>query len=705
MADEEKTLDVILKYGVDSGSVGQAQTSVDKVTASLRTQTQELRTQRMALREMSQVFSLIGLAGAAVWVPAIKAANDYLKATGQNEEASRRWTTATQGIKDATIDIGRVVVNDLLPAYEKAAQLAERFAAWAEKNPKAVGAALNIAGALVAIAAAGKVFVEVDRAIVDIQLVAATLMSKAAKDQLIAAGMMDAGGKLQMGAIVGTVAAFTGAVMVFVGSLLAGALVAKTAFDKLMGTSETWGDIANTFRQAILSMVGAALDAYKVLHIISNKQASDIWAALMPNADLNKGVFGGGGGGTTGGGKPAWYDQGLTEYENYQKSLVTNQKTYDDAMAANDKDANQQILDLDASFQKSRTISDRDFNQSEQQGLDDFNESQTKSVENFQRSEAQSRDAYYKSRLDASQSYSQAAYQAEQAHQIEMLRLSEDHNDKMVDLTASRDGLGMIREMRSYEKSRSRAEQDYNLASTKRNQDYAKQISDMETNFKEQDALRWDDFYRTYQEAQDNYNKQDARRKAAYAQQKADEDQNLIDQKNQIIKNHNDKMDLLWTNLQDENDLVTKSFNERLAVMDGYLGQSGKALAAQEAIYKTSYSLLVGQLGQYGTTTPLKLRDTGGYAMPGSFENRSGQPEWVMSPNTTKYAESIVGGHLTQQNLIAAMIQGRSSAVANSSVYNDKRTMNLSGMTAQDRLIIRDEINRAVNTKLKEELA
>jgi hypothetical protein len=76
--------------------------------------------------------------------------------------------------------------------------------------------------------------------------------------------------------------------------------------------------------------------------------------------------------------------------------------------------------------------------------------------------------------------------------------------------------------------------------------------------------------------------------------------------------------------------------------------------------------------------------------------------EYVMDAPTTKYAQSIVGGRLTQQNLIAAMISGRSGG-ASSSIYQDSRSVNVSGLTAQDRLVVRDLVNRGVSDWAKAE--
>ena len=182
MTDSERTLDIILKYGTDANSLGNARQGVDGVTNSLRQQEQQLRRNRMEIRELSQVFSLIGIAGAALYAPAIAASQKYIATYAQTELASRKWLAAQKSIEDSTVKIGRVVTEDLLPAYEALAKTAERFAAWAEKNPEAMKTAVNIAGGLVLVGATGSILMQVARGVVDIQLIAATLMNKAAME-------------------------------------------------------------------------------------------------------------------------------------------------------------------------------------------------------------------------------------------------------------------------------------------------------------------------------------------------------------------------------------------------------------------------------------------------------------------------------------------------------------------------------------------
>jgi hypothetical protein len=658
MTDGEKTLDIILRYGVDGASLGQTQAGVSGVTKSLEAQEAQLRKNRMVLRELSQVFTMIGVAGAAVWVPAIAAANEYVKTAGRTEQASGRWLYAQKEIGDATVRIGRVVVTDLLPGFEKAAQIAEKFAAWVEKNPKAVGAALSIAGGLVAVAAAGKIFTEVDRAIVDIQLIAATMMKKAADEQLAAATYGSTGG------LIGPAAAKAAPAISAGGGLIAGLLgvgAGVAGYDVIAG-------LLGLPTAGTIGKETAAVAAYYIGNMFKNVPGQAhpgdyLFNQIAGNngqSSSPSGVF------KSGTGKDSFQktDEALMgDYIAYQKGLATAQKTYDDAIKAEDAATKAQLLQLQDNY--SLTI--------------------TNQIRDFSLSESRTEQDYYAQRLKSARDNGQQAYKAEQDHQIAIRRLTEDHHDTMLDLTAARDGLGMIREMRSYEKTRTRAEQDYSLAESRRSQDYSTQLVDMENNFALQRSRRWEDMnQRLTDEAAANA-----------AQIKAIEDADK------------DKKAALLLSLQTETSMVVQAFGDREAALGHIIDGAGRASVAMLKYYNGAFNAYLAAFGaaKAFADNSVYKKDTGGYAGPGVFANMSGRNEWVLDPSTTKYAEQIVGGRLTQQNLIAAMISGRGgSGGGGGTTYNDRRTQNLSGMTAQDRLLIKDMIKRGVNDKFEAEL-
>ena len=635
MTDSERTLDIILKYGTDANSLGNARQGVDGVTNSLRQQEQQLRRNRMEIRELSQVFSLIGIAGAALYAPAIAASQKYIATYAQTELASRKWLAAQKSIEDSTVKIGRVVTEDLLPAYEALAKTAERFAAWAEKNPEAMKTAVNIAGGLVLVGATGSILMQVARGVVDIQLIAATLMNKAADKQLVAATSYGIGGAAPISALTTSAAILEVATPLVIGVIAA---LAIKAIDKQLGVEpgksyyQSRADSAAAWEASHGGSMGV-----NTTPLVTGRNN------LMYGTPGNNAALTGGGG--VGVPTKNWTqsDALLSSYIDYQTSMKAAQASYEANSLQMQNDYNAASSDL---YSKYKT--------------------------NDARAEAD----YYQARLDAAATYGTEVLRAEQDHQISMRRLYEDHASTMQDLTASRDGLGMIREMRKYEKERNRAEEDYNIAASRRNQDYGRQMSDMAAAYKKQRDQRLEDYELAAKDLAD----QNKKKQAALAE-----------------------------SLKTENDIIEKAFGARQAALGIIITDAGTAALAMITAYrsqlnaflKATYASMMGG-NYYGSKN--NIRDSGGYMYPGMYQNASGANEWALDPRTTKYAESIVGGRLTQQNLIAAMMSGRGGGGGNSRTFNDQRTQNVSGLSSADRLWVRDVMKQTVNAKFAEEL-
>ena len=155
-------------------------------------------------------------------------------------------------------------------------------------------------------------------------------------------------------------------------------------------------------------------------------------------------------------------------------------------------------------------------------------------------------------------------------------------------------------------------------------------------------------------------------------------------------------MTQLETNLELQNEAEQIAFREN---MDALLNI---ATAAEIAMLQ-NYNAFLASLGVNITGAP--THDAGGYFMPGMARNASGQAEWVLNPATTRYAENIVGGRLTQQNLIASMVSGRSGGYNGGSSYRAGDTYNMSGLTAQDRLLVRGMLSQALQEFKQRELS
>jgi hypothetical protein len=658
MADSEKTLDIILKYGLDSSALQQTTAGVNSTTTALANQEQQLRRNRTELRELGQVFTAIGLAGAAIYVPAIAASQEYLKSAEQNEALSRQWLADTDKIKQSTIDIGRVVTEGLLPGYNDIAGIARSGANFAQQNPGVIQAAVTIGGALVAIGAGGKIFVEVSRAVTDIQLIVNGGMLAAAKIQAGAASTMLAAANIQAGGaaagdvgeaavvgaggtagLAGLAAAGTAAILP-IAAVTAGVVILANAAKQVDAHSQAFANIDNFINGLIdpthpkvgpnTSSATTGANNSGALPNVENTEAIRYYANLNQPKAPDMGALT----------QAQINTQGLADYKSEQDALAAAQKTYDtDSIAENKRYYDTQASEL-AAHNLTDLQDEQDFETQKAQKIRDFNQSELDQLQTYQNS---------------------------------MADLSQSHQDRLRDLTKNHDVLGIESENTSYSEQKAQKERDFNEADQARRTAFSQQQSD----------------------EQKNYDLSKKRRDDAFdLQQKQEADQ------------HTAAMQTLKQNLADQRQLEINAFQSQ---MNALLGISN---VTQAALIK-GFDQFMSEMGYsgYGQTPPgggsknpvSQPQAAGGYAYPGHYYQRGEQGvEYVMDAPTTKYAQSIVGGRLTQQNLIAAMISGRSGG-ASSSIYQDSRSVNVSGLTAQDRLVVRDLVNRGVSDWAKAE--
>lgn len=83
-----------------------------------------------------------------------------------------------------------------------------------------------------------------------------------------------------------------------------------------------------------------------------------------------------------------------------------------------------------------------------------------------------------------------------------------------------------------------------------------------------------------------------------------------------------------------------------------------------------------------------QVRDSGGYVGKGLWANK-GAPEFVLSNNTTRAAESVVGGGLTQARLLQALAGGGSKRVS----YHDARRFDSMPSASARRMMTNEMMN------------
>jgi hypothetical protein len=385
---------------------------------------------------------------------------------------------------------------------------------------------------------------------------------------------------------------------------------------------------------------------------------------------------------------------GFEEFTTEQlKAYLAYLKTDQDAAQAYQKkktnlisNANQANLEAEKAFQKQRSDLISNASQAAQREAEDFNRKRSQTLRDFYQSEQQTEADYYANRMKITRDSSLAAARAEEDHQRELRNLASDHADRMNDLAASRDALGMVREMRSAEKERRNAEQTYQTEVRRKNEDLANTLADNEAQFATQREQRFSQF-------QQQLADEDEQRKVDAQRRKDDFDQQLLELDNQHKIEAQKRSDDLNKQLRDLADQFNQDRNQRRQAFQLQLQDTADALS-QERTLKAEYS--AAMLADLRNIYNQALADTGGSSPPpkdigGYTANavyRMHNHEFVMTDKTTSVVEALAGGALDQDKLLSLLAGGTGGR--GQVQYNDNRRIE-SRLSSEDRRLINQD--------------
>lgn len=394
---------------------------------------------------LNYVAMRIGAIGAAITGPMLLAANKYVQVAGQSEQASRRWIAATKSLEDSTVRVGRVVVDQALPYLEKAADIAEQLAKYAEEHPDVIKAGLSIGGNMVVLGGIGTILANV---VGSVGALAKVL-------QMVGVGGTAAGGAAAGGGLLSTLGIGAG--------VLGSAYGINELAQKFLGPK--WGKVVATILTA--GTAGIFQGAQSML------SESGITGALS-SPGTNRAA-------TT----PAVTGPTTSQMKAYLSYRENEQRA-------------------ETTYQQQRAKLTTDFYRQEAEQQEEYQRNRVRALAEFARNEARAEQDYYRNRAALAKRHGREEEQAEREHQKNIRRMAEDHSDRMLDLADERDALGMWKEMQSYEKERRRAEEDYRDQASLRDQQYADEIADMEAQYVLEKQRRAEEFaLRQKQEAED----------------------------------------------------------------------------------------------------------------------------------------------------------------------------------------------------------
>jgi hypothetical protein len=575
------------------------------------------------------------LAGGGLLGGALALASKYVADAEQATAVTVRWKAASEDLKDSQSRIGAVLAEQSLPLLEKAAELADKATDFIEGHPDIVSAALNAGKILVTLGIAGTLVSKGIKLVADVkylatipaQLAAAKLQDEAATKQLAAAQLRlkDIGGALPGASKVPS--------LLNLGPLAA-ILAGGAGFTALGRGAANFGAKQFGFE----SPEDFWKQTFEALGLV--KTASDAASTSLGKvaADLGSVKF------------SPQFDQILKAYEDYKRDdLEATQQHYADRRQiisealASEKKVNE---DYASNVAKVRSQTTKALSDAASQ----FAEANKKAEIDYQQSRAQIvRDG------------NQGIEQLQRDLQERLRKNEEEHQNRVADLTASRDALGLAKERQRFTQEQAEARRDTGQEIKQRRAEIAQRLADLAQSYEQERAQRLADQQARIAEIQ----QQAAERLAELAKERAEELRQIQVQKVAKIRE-------LDTQFVEERKRRYQYFIQQIRDLDASL--------LGEKRLKDKYNVLMIQdLDKFLAAYRAKLGSLAA-AVPGRADGgytaglvRTGERgyEYVMSHDTTRAAEGVIGGRLTQQGLLAALqgMGGGGSGV----VWNDQR--------------------------------
>jgi hypothetical protein len=629
-----------------------------------------------AAARASSIFGQGLLLGGAVAGGILAESNRFAKEAedaGRATQATREWTRATQELARARARVDNVLLKESLPLLQQAARIASQAAGFVEKHPEIIRASLNaglvIAGlSAVGLAVSNGIKLVADAtyiAAVATEMAAARLHKKAAEQELQAAtakvvtnraddirrnlGITPAGGGLVAGLN------STGGIIALATALLATmSLLAKglQGLDNVIGAIGEKANASTSLVKTVIRdldiVVGTALPLVPALKNFREAAARDIPILIQLFNRLTGATENAASAGARGsvGGRSAVRDR--SSVTNTQLADVFGAWREDDRRmiqeaAANRvrilEDAERRIADITRNFASQRVAINNRFNDQRSSIITDY-------AQDLQRAEQD----YNRNRAQIIQDAGEEIQRIEEQHQENIRKMTLEHNQSVADLTASRDALGLVKEERRFNQDRAEAERGTNREIAQRRRDTAQRLAELAEQFTLERAQRQQQFQQAL--ADNERRRQEELKQAEIAHQeelkqaRAAKEQQLRELQESLNAERIRRREVMIAQIRDldagllgERNLKQQYYTLMLQDANNWMSQYRAALAAGVSA---------------PTSTPGLA--SGGYANSGLYRlGETGQREFVLSGQSTKTAEKIIGNQLTQANLVNAL--------------------------------------------------
>jgi hypothetical protein len=410
-------------------------------------------------------------------------------------------------------------------------------------------------------------------------------------------------------------------------------------------------------------------------------------------------------------------------------------------------DFGERRADLEEQYEQKRTDIVRDYERDRSRMIEDYNRDRAKRTadylrkiareqEDFERQTADDYAEFVREQRDLQQDlqrkladlerkYHEDVEDARDDHLKRLRKLEQDHEFKVDELVAQRDALGLVQEMRRYSLEKTQLEEEYRdrLAELRDNllrerqeiqEDYARRLQELREQFAIEQQRRREDFELKMQQMAEEQALEMARRAEDHQLELEQRQEQFKAQLEQLAEqNKQQQEELKKSYLKELQDLREAKSKQLMELRKAH--EQERRERATQLEYEMKELLAIEQVGYSEMEAAARayvdallaeagrLKDasgggglfpgfaSGGYAKGLVMTGEEGR-EFIMTNSATRAAEKLIGGKLTQTNLLGAMMSSRKNASVSrgSSQINVYQRVDFQGyLTAQERTQLR----------------
>ena len=357
----------------------------------------------------------------------------------------------------------------------------------------------------------------------------------------------------------------------------------------------------------------------------------------------------------------------VQEFDNYQKQQAALIEQYEAQKTQIVDQYGRMRTELEKQHEASRNQAIKAYERSNTQAWEDFYLNRGRQARAFEAQEAQAEREYAKQKRDAQRQLNLQLAQLTSAHNRTMQRMERDHRNRVEELTADRDALGLVQENRRYAQEKKDEEQRFAEEREENRAEYARQLKDLEEAFKEQQGARQAAYEQQMAEQLTDFLR-DRERARMEHEQMLEELQTRFDERMKALEEEEAES---LKKLQETQDKALRTMadafvNRVRALDDQILGDYEKYTQHLEEIGGEFTQWLIKARSQFSTAmsgssnTPRSGRANGGYVDYGTYDLGEAGYEFVLNHGTTRALERAAGGRLSQEAVLRGLV-GRQS--------------------------------------------